>query len=146
MARYVSLIIAAILALTGTTCQSAECPVGKNSPKVQTLQFPMLLGGAVGDGPYQMLPKGTTLYYDKSYPEGFTRYIIYVNVDRYPLSLTTLSDPTAIVPITAFALDKEDLKRLLDRNPITKEDLRAILGSDQLSKQEIREILREYAE
>jgi hypothetical protein len=113
--------------------------------KVHTLQFPMLLAGPEGDGPFQLLPKGTTLYYDQSYPEGFTRYIIYVNVDRYPLPTRELSDPTSVEPITAFAMDKGDLKRLLDRNPITKQELTSILKSDQLSKEEIRELLAEYS-
>jgi hypothetical protein len=113
--------------------------------KVHTLKFPMLLGGPGGNGPFQFLPKGTTLYYDQSYPEGFTRYKIYVNVDRYPLSLSELSDPTEIDPLSAYAMDKGDLKRVLDRNPVTREDLTAILKSKQLSKQDIRDLLEEYS-
>jgi hypothetical protein len=105
----------------------------------------MLLAGPEGNGPFQLLPKGTSLYYDQSYPEGFTRYMIYVNVDRYPLPTRELSDPTSVEPITAFAIDKGDLKRLLDGNPVTKEELTSILKSDQLSKQEIRELLAEYS-
>lgn len=113
--------------------------------KIHVLKFPMLLGGPEGNGPYQLLPKGTTLYYDQSYPEGFTRYKVYVNVDKFPLELRELSDPYSIDPITAFPLDKSDLRRLLDRNPITKEELAAILKSGQLSKQEIRDLLIEYS-
>jgi hypothetical protein len=71
--------------------------------------------------------------------------MIYVNVDRYPLPTRELNDPNLIEPITAFAMDKADLKRLLDRNPVTKEDLAAILKSGQLSKQEIRELLAEFS-
>lgn len=123
----------------------ANYPVGQKMTKVHILQFPMLLGGPGGGGPYQLLPKGTTLYYDQSYPEGFTRYKIYVNIDRYPLDLTELSDPYSIDPLSAYSMDKGDLKRLLDRNPITKGDLTAILKSDQLSKEEIRELLVEYS-
>lgn len=55
------------------------------------------------------------------------------------------SDPYAIDPLSAYAMDKGDLKRLLDRNPISKDDLRAILKSGQLSKKEIRELLDEYS-
>lgn len=113
--------------------------------KVHTLEFPMLLAGPSGNGPLQLLPKGTTLYLDKTYPEGFTRYIVYVNVDRFPLPTSELTDPTAIRPITAFPMDKGDLKRLLDRNPVTKEELASILKSGQLTKEEIREVLAEFA-
>jgi hypothetical protein len=123
----------------------AHYPLGQKMTKVHTLEFPMLLGGPGGNGPYQLLPKGTTLYYDQSYPEGFTRYMIYVNIDRYPLSLTELSDPYSIDPLSAYAMNKGDMKRLLDRNPITKDDLTAILKSSQLTKQDIRELLVEYS-
>jgi hypothetical protein len=119
--------------------------IGRKMTKVHTLKFPMLLGGPEGNGPFQFLPKGTNLYYDQSYPEGFTRYMIYVNVDRYPLDLSEQSDPYAIDPLSAFAMNKDDLKRVLDRNPITKDDLTAILKSKQLSKQEIRDLLEEYS-
>lgn len=119
--------------------------LGRKMTKVHTLQFPMLLGGPGGGGPFQLLPKGTTLYFDQEFPEGFTRYKVYVNVDRYPLQTSELDDPTSKDPIMAFAMDKGDLKRLLDRNPITKEDLAAILKSKQLTKQEIRELFEEYS-
>jgi hypothetical protein len=56
-----------------------------------------------------------------------------------------LDDPTSKDPLTAYAMDKGALKRLMDRNPITKEDLKEILKSDQLSKQEILELLEEYS-
>lgn len=122
-----------------------RCYTGRTMTKVHILKFPMLLGGPGGNGPFQFLPKGTTLYYDQSYPEGFTRYKIYVNVDRYPLDLSEQSDPYGIDPLSAFKMDKDDLKRVMDRNPISKEDLTAILKSKQLSKQEIRELLEEYS-
>jgi hypothetical protein len=145
MSRQRILTTAAMLICLSAVCLLTYHHFWRIGTKVHTLKFPMLLAGPEGDGPYQLLPKGTTLYYDQSYPEGFTRYIIYVNVDRYPLPLSELSDPTSIAPITAFALNTGRLKRLLDRNPITKDDLTAILKSDQLSKQEIRELLEEYS-
>jgi hypothetical protein len=147
MYRWKTLTTAVLLICSITACFPlyAHYHLGQKMTKTHTLQFPMLLGGPEGNGPYQLLPKGTILYYDQSYPEGFTRYRIYVSIDRYPLDLTELSDPYSIDPLSAFAMDKGDLKRLLDRNPITKDDLTAILKSDQLSKQEIRELLEEYS-
>lgn len=135
--------------LVGILAVSVSMPshsqAARKTTLVHTLKFPMLLGGPGGNGPFQLLPKGTTLYYDQSYPEGFTRYKIYVNVDRYPLDLSEQSDPTMIDPLSAFSMDKGDLKRLMARNPISKDDLRAILKSEQLSKKEIRELLEEYS-
>jgi hypothetical protein len=91
-----------------------------------------------------MLPKGTVMYFDQSYPEGFTRYKVYINVDRMPLSLVELSDPTSISPIDANAPDKEDLKKLLKDYPVTKADLNAILKSTAMSKEEIKEVLTDF--
>jgi hypothetical protein len=137
--------IAAVMIILLAVCFSVHPHSALNITKVHTLKFPMLLGGPGGNGPFQLLPKGTTLYYDQSYPEGFTRYKVYVNIDRYPLTLSELSDPTEIDPLLAFAMDKGGLKRVLDRNPITKEDLTAILKWKQLSKQDIRDLLEEYS-
>ena len=107
---------------------------GRKTTRVHTLEYPLVLSGAKENAPLKLLPAGTTLYLNKSYPEGFTRYIIYVNVDHSPLATHELDDPTLITPLTAFPLDKEDLRRLLMRNPISKEELVSILRSGQLSK------------
>lgn len=53
-----------------------------------------------------MLPVGTTLYFDRSFPEGFTRYKVYVNIDRMPLTLRKLPDSNEIEPIEARAFYK----------------------------------------
>ena len=113
--------------------------------KVHVLEAPMILTSDVPSKTMSLLPAGTTLYYDKSYPEGFTRYKVYINIDRHPLALSNLSDPTEIVPIDARVPDKEDLERLLREYPISKAELAAILKSSRISKEEIREVLHEYS-
>jgi hypothetical protein len=112
--------------------------------KVHTLEYPMLLSGDSSANSYHMLPKGTTLYYDQSYDEGFTRYKVYINIDRMPLNLVTLQDPTTIIPIWAYAPDKNDMKSLLREYPLTKSDLQSILKSGQLSKEDVKEILADF--
>lgn len=91
-----------------------------------------------------MLPQGTVMYFDKAFPEGFTRYKIFVNIQRMPLTLTELSDPTTVFPIEAIAPGKEELKKLLKNYPLTKTDLSAILKTTAMSKEEIREILNDF--
>jgi hypothetical protein len=137
--------IGIIVAIVGVTLFEIYNHLGAKMTRVHTLEYPLLFAGAKENAPLQLLPAGTTLYLDKSYPEGFTRYIVYVNVDHFPLETHELEDPTLITPITAFPLDKEDLKRLLTRNPISKEELASILKSGQLSKDEIRELLAEFS-
>ena len=110
--------------------------------KVHTLKIPLLLTGPEQSKNMHLLPKGTTLYFDRSFPEGFSRYKVYVNIDRMPLPLKDLSDPTEIIPIDAAAPSQTDLRKLLQDYPITKSDLSAILKSGQLTKDEIRQLDR----
>ena len=137
----VSTMLVAVGAAAGATYQK----FGAKMTKAHTLKFPLLLSGEEKAGPLYLLPTGTTMYLDQTYPEGFSRYIVYVNVDRFPLPTHELSDPTSIRPITAYPMEKEDLTRLLSRNPVTKAELAAILNSGQLTKAEIREVLAEYS-
>lgn len=112
--------------------------------KVHTLEFPLLVTSESPSKITHLLPKGTTLYFDQAYPEGFTRYKVYINIDRMPLKLEELSDPTTIIPLDGLAADKDSLKKLLHDYPLTKSDLESILKSGKISKDEIREILTEY--
>jgi hypothetical protein len=116
----------------------------QKTTEVHKLESPLLLSSDNPSKNMHMLPKGTVMYFDQSYPEGFTRYKVYINVDRMPLSLVELSDPTSISPIDANAPDKEDLKKLLKDYPVTKADLNAILKSTAMSKEEIKEVLTDF--
>jgi hypothetical protein len=113
--------------------------------KIHTLEFPLLITSESPSKITHLLPKGTTLYFDQSYPEGFTRYKVYINIDRMPLKLNELNDPTMIIPLDGFAADQDNLKKLLREYPLTKSDLESILKSGTISKDEIREILTEYS-
>lgn len=112
--------------------------------KIHKLEYPLILSSDSSTKNTHLLPKGTVLYFDKSYPEGFTRYKVYINIDRMPLKLDDLSDPTEIDPIDATAPSKEDLIKLLRDYPLTKSDLESILNSKRISKEEIREILNNF--
>ena len=91
-----------------------------------------------------LLPVGTTLYYDTSFPEGFSRYKIYVNINRMSLELETLRDPTMIDPVDAIAFSQGALLKLLRNHPLTRKDLDTILSTDYLTKDEIKEVLSEF--
>lgn len=119
---------------------------GQSVTKVHKLKYPLILSSDTGDVNHHLLPVGTVLYYDKAFPEGFTRYRIYVNVDRMPLELESLDDPTSIQPIEASAPGKEDLSRLLREYPLSKNELRSILKSGAVSQEEIRQLLEEFSQ
>ena len=110
--------------------------------KIHKLEYPLIISSEAASKNVHMLPKGTVLYFDKSYPEGFTRYKVYINIDRMPLKLDDLSDSTEINPIDAFAPSKEDLLKIIRDYPLTKSDLESILNSKRISKDEIKEILK----
>lgn len=112
--------------------------------KVHTLKQPLILSSNVTGKVLHLLPTGSTLYFDKSFPEGFTRYKIYVNIDRTPLTLRELADPNEIDPLDARPFDKAALAEALRAYPLTKEELATILQSPQLTKEEIKEVFTKY--
>jgi hypothetical protein len=114
--------------------------------KVHILEAPMLLTSPSQSKNMHLLPKGTVLYFDKAYPEGFVRYKVYINIDRLPLPLATLDDPTLIDPIEATKPTSEELRKLLNNYPLTRDDLAAILKSSAISKEEIKKLLLEYSQ
>lgn len=119
-------------------------PKERKMTKIHKLEYPLIVSSDQQSKITHMLPKGTTLYYDKAYPEGFTRYKVYINIDRMPLKLEDLQDPTEIIPIDAAAPDKDDLTRLIQDYPLTKSDLESILSSKKISEEEIKEVFEKY--
>ena len=113
--------------------------------KVHKLEHPLLLSSDENDKNYSLLPKGTVLYFDQAFPEGFTRYKVYINIDRMPLDLKELGDPTIISPIEASFPSPEQLSKLLSQYPLTKEDIKSLLKSGYLSKDDIRALLEEFS-
>lgn len=115
-------------------------------PRVHKLQFPLALSGGSQGGPITILPKGTSLYYDQAFPEGFVRYKIYVNVEGVKLDSQEVTDKFWIDPLTAFPFDKDSLQKLIRDYPLTKDDLASILRSGHISKPEIRDLLTEFSQ
>lgn len=113
-------------------------------PRVHKLEFPMMLAGATSDRLPTILPKGTSLYYDQAFPEGFVRYKVYINVEGVNLASHPVTEKFSLDPLTAFPLDMPNLRKLLADYPYTREDLSAILRSAQLSKQEISDLLKDH--
>jgi hypothetical protein len=138
--------------LLGIVCGLAVCSISlyiwstHKMTKVHTLKQPLILSSNAPGKVLHLLPVGATLYLDKSFPEGFTRYKIYVNVDRMPLALRELVDPSEIDPLEARAFDKQALAQALREYPLTRDELAAILQSPQLTKQDVQEVLAEYLE
>jgi hypothetical protein len=116
----------------------------KKMPLVHKLQFPLLLSGADQDSRQYLLPKGTSLYYDQAFPEGFVRFKIYVNVEGVKLESHESTEKFWLDPLTAFPVDASNLKKLLKEYPLSKDDLSSILKSSALSKDEVKDVLNDF--
>lgn len=114
-------------------------------PRVHKLKFPLMLSGSGPQGHNYLLPTGTSLYYDQAFPEGFVRYIVYVNVEGVKLESREVTEKFWVDPLSAYPIGKNELRKLLQEYPISKDDLVAILKSGQLSKDEIRAVLSEFS-
>jgi hypothetical protein len=88
---------------------------GKRIIKVHTLTQPLKISSGQSSGGLHILPVGTTLYFEGSFPEGFSRYKVYINVDRMPLALRDLADPNEIDPLEARAFDSDTPREALRR-------------------------------
>ena len=116
--------------------------------KVHVLQHPLRVASE-NQNQYYMLPKGTTLYYDDSLPEGADRFYVYINIEGSPLELKNLERSDLIIPLTAYPFEDKDIVNLVKDYPVNKKDLSKILNSEFLSKDDAQEIinyLQQYIE
>lgn len=69
--------------IVGATCLIIIFFCGNDKiAKIHILKEPMILSSNASTKNLHLLPVGTTLYYDRSYAEGFTRYRVYINIDQ----------------------------------------------------------------
>lgn len=115
-------------------------------PMAHTLQAPLMFNGAGSASHQYILPEGTTLYYDRTFPEGFTRYKVYFNVEGVKLEPRESLEKFWIDPLTAFPIDQQQLRRLLKEYSLSKAELALILKSSSISKAEIRQLLSEHSD
>jgi hypothetical protein len=105
--------------------------------KYHILKAPLSIGSDKDEN-YYILPSGTYLYFDSVFPEGFTRYKIYVNIkENLPLQENTKG---VEAPLTAESIDKNTLIKILKNVKLDKEDVKSILTTGQFSDAERREI------
>lgn len=109
------------------------------------LQEPLLLHAGGDLKNFHMLPAGTALYEDRSFPEGHTRYIVYVNIKAdFAQKQVTPDKPNFISPIWAYPVQPDDLPTLIAQTPISKDDLVRILKARKMTREELAQIVREW--
>jgi hypothetical protein len=111
------------------------------------LQEPLLLESEGKSQDFHVLPAGTALYKDRDFPEGFTRYIVYLNIKAEVAAEEIVSDkPNLVAPIWGHPVQRDDLPFLLANTPVTKDDLVRILKARKMSREELAQIVREWKE
>ncbi|UZE12726.1 hypothetical protein [Pseudomonas sp. B21-053] len=111
---------------------------------------PLLLEGPNGDEHDYVLPVGTTLYHDKSYPEGFDRYLVYLNhkgvIAHEEVPMKPEYGGALIDPLWLSNIDAETLKDLFKRFPLSKEDVAAAIKANEITKDDLADIIRSMPE
>lgn len=109
------------------------------------LQEPILVNAEGELKNFHMLPAGTALYKDYSFPEGHTRYIVYLNIKGSFAAEKVESDkPNLIDPIWGYPVQRDDLAELMAGTPISKDDLVRILKARKMTREELAQIVREW--
>lgn len=111
------------------------------------LSEPLLINAEGEAKNYHILPAGTPMYKDYAFPEGHTRYIVYVNVKGELQGEKVVSDKKNLIePIWGETVKKDDVKQLVDETPISKDDLARILKARKMTREDFAQILRDWKE
>lgn len=111
------------------------------------LSEPLLLNADSETKYFHMLPPGTAMYKDYTAPEGFTRYIVYINVKGEFQAESIVSEKRNMVdPIWGYTVRKEEVTQLMAETPISKDDLARILKARKITREELAQIVREWKE
>lgn len=111
---------------------------------------PLLIEGPNGDENYYVLPLGTTLYHDKSFPEGHDRYVVYLNhkgaIAHDEVPMKPEYGGSFIDPLWISNIDVDTLKEIFKRFPLSKEDVVAAIKSNEITRDDLADIIRSLPE
>lgn len=106
-----------------------------------TIEEPLLIEGEQ-QKTYSLLPAGSVLYLDKSWPEGHQTFHVYFHFKGDFKAVP--ADPKLISSLWLRTVDREELPKLLNEYPVRKDELTAILRARSVTKAELTQILREW--
>lgn len=108
-----------------------------------TIEEPLLIEGEQHKT-YSLLPAGSVLYLDKSWPEGHQTFHVYFHFKGDFKAAP--ADPKTISLLWLRTVDREELPKLLNEYPLSKRELAAIFRTRGMTKAELTQILREWPE
>lgn len=111
--------------------------------KAFSITEPMLIEGE-NQNHYSLLPAGTILYHDKSWPEGHDTFHVYFHfkgkLDSEP------ANAEIIAPLWLRSVDSTEVSKLMHDYPISKDELVKILKAKKMTREELAQIVREWTE
>jgi len=138
------LVNAAALAFIASNASKAH------DTKMIKTKEPLLIEGPNGDENYYVLPLGTTLYHDKSFPEGHDRYVVYLNhkgaIAHEEVPMKPEYGGSFIDPLWMSNIDADTLKEIFKRFPLSKEDVAAAIKSNGFTRDDLADIIRSLPE
>ena len=118
----------------------------EHTMKMIKTKEPLLIEGQGGDDNYYVLPMGTTLYHDKSFPEGPDRYVVYLNhkgaIAHEEVPMKPEYGGSFIDPLWLANIDADTLKDIFKRFPLSKKDISAALKANEITKDDLADIIR----
>lgn len=107
---------------------------------------PLLIEGPNGDENVYVLPLGTTLYHDKSFPEGHDRYVVYLNhkgaIAHEEVPMKPEYGGSFTDPLWLSNVDADTLKEIFKRFPLSKKDIAAAIKANEITKDDLADIIR----
>lgn len=141
------LVLVNIAVLAAVVLSNVSSAYGRHMIKTTE---PLLIEGPNGDEHDYVLPLGTTLYYDKSYPEGFDRYLVYLNhkgvIAHEEVPMKPEYGGALIDPLWLSNIDADTLKDLFKRFPLSKDNVAAAVKANQITRDDLADILRSMPE
>jgi len=112
---------------------------------IKTIE-PLLIEGPNGGESYYVLPLGTTLYHDRSFPEGHDRYLVYLNHKGAIAHEAVPTKPeyggSFINPLWLANVDADTLREIFKRFPLSKKDVAAAIKANEITKDDVADIIR----
>jgi len=147
MKRFALLLVAIASALAIGTWTGAHLQaygaVNVNKKPAFRLKEPLLIEGEQQNY-HSLLPAGTVLYMDKSWPEGHETFHVYFHFKGN--FEADAADAGVVSPLWLRTVERDDLGKLLSESPVSKDDLVRILKARKMTREDLADIVREWTD
>jgi hypothetical protein len=140
MSKFFTLIMAIVLFAIGVLLSETGV-VHITNKYAYSIEEPLLIDGGKQNA-YSILPVGTVLYLDKSWPEGHSTYHVYFHFKGD--FKATAADSKMITPLWLRTVDADEVTKLMSEYPVSRDDLLAILKVRKMTRDDLAQIVRDW--